>query len=338
MVRARMMALASALLVVGACRWPDAQRCVEQDPGAGDDLACLVPGYVDRGYDLRVPRGWDGASPLPLLLFFHGGGGNRDNARGGTCPDGDLRSPDCLFARAEAAGYAVVWPDGTGSRPLRGMRSWNAGGGSGGLPCLGAPACADGVDDLAYVDTLLAEVRAALPIDAARVYATGLSNGAAMAHRLACERPTTFAAIVAVAGAAQHAVAGGTCAGGVPVLQIHGDADPIWPYQGGPSLGGVKAALEPTMEGWRARNGCDPAPDPSALETTLPDLDPADGTTVVRRRYQGCAADTELLRVIGGGHTWPDGAPYLDEDRVGRVSHDISSGEVMAWLEAHRGA
>lgn len=85
------------------------------------------------------------------------------------------------------------------------------------------------MDDLAYDDdlhTLLAEL---LPIDADRVYATGMSNGAAMSHRLACERPGRYAAIVAVAGANQaFGSPGCNPATRTPILQVHGTADPCW--------------------------------------------------------------------------------------------------------------
>ena len=323
--------------VVTGCGVPDAERCSAQAIGAGQHLACVVPGWVDRGYDLHTPARWDGVTPVSAILLLHGAGGSRAGTNRGTCPGGDEASPDCLVSLATAAGYAVIVPDGTGQRPVRQLRSWNAGGGDHGLACLSPIPCRLGIDDLAYVDDLLAEVEAAIPLDRQRLVATGLSNGAAMAHRLACERADRIAAIVTVGGQNQHADGGGACAVGRPVLDLHGVDDPIWPYAGGLSDfvpdHGVYAAAAVTMEGWRARNGCAA----TFVDEPMPDRDPTDGTTAVRRRWDGCAVATEHVIIAGGGHTWPGGHQYLEVDTVGRVARDFGSEVILEFFERHGG-
>jgi polyhydroxybutyrate depolymerase len=121
------------------------------------------------------------------------------------------------------------------------------------------------------------------------------------------------------------------------VLQIHGTADPCWTYAQSsesclPGDGGVKVGVAESMEGWRVRNGCGA----NTLEVMLPDVDPNDDTTSVRITWQGCATDTELLRIDGGGHAWPGGWLFLDEDRIGRLPNDFNGSE-MIWdfLRAH---
>lgn len=232
---------------------------------------------------------------------------------------------------------ALVAADGVDARGLKG-RSWNAGGGEDGWRCVGGVACEDGWDDVAYVDTLLDELHRALNLDEARLYATGISNGGAMSHRLACERAEVFAAIAPVAGENQ-ALATPGCAPSrpVPVLQIHGTEDPCWGYDGSSteplcagSGEGDYMDVETSMEGWRTLNGCS-----GSVETALADT-ADDGTSVVQVDGQGCAADTTLLRIEGGGHTWPQGWQYLSEERIGRVSQEIAGSEVVwAFFEAH---
>jgi len=323
------------LIATLSCAPPDAERCVDRELLPGGSAECVVPGWTDRGYSLRLPDEWDGVTPTPAIVMLHGAGGSRQGTDRGTCPGGDESASRCLARRATDAGYVVIIPDGTGQRPTRRLRSWNSGGGDNGLACLSPIPCTLEIDDLAYVDELLAEVRLVAPLDPRRVFAVGLSNGSAMSHRLACERSDVFAAIVGVGGQNQHGEGGGACAGGTPVLDIHGTEDPIWPYDGGLSdfvpEHGVYASVAQTMEGWRVRNGCDGAFD----ETAIPDTDPDDKTTSVRRTWQGCTATTEHIEVRGGGHTWPGGYQYLSEDTVGRVARDFGSEVIMEFFEAH---
>ncbi len=323
-MRLALLGLACAL---SACSFDPLDRCVAAEPG--DVMSCPTPDVFDRAFDVRVPASWDGVTPLPLIYGFHGGGGHRTSAPKVTCPNGDLSNPDCLTAKANAAGYAVVYPDGTGNRPARNIRTWNAGGGTGEWHCVSGVGCSSDVDDMAYLDTVHEEVQRILPVDATRVYATGLSNGGAISHRLACERPARLAAIATVGGANQYAAAGESCPGGVAVLQIHGTEDPCWGYRtstatclensGKKKIGGLEST-----EAWAARNGCDDATDDESLPNPVDDR-----TSATRMRWQNCASPVELIRIDGGGHTWPQGDRFLSEGRIGRLSQDFDGDDVI---------
>lgn len=328
----------AGLALVAACSLDYAERCPQAAVAPGSRHQCQVPGWRDRAFTLDVPASWDGAAPLPIIFLFHGGGGNRGGADRTTCPRGDADSPTCLVAMALGRGYAVVAPDGTGGRPLRDVRTWNAGGGRE-LQCVSGAACQAGIDDLAYFDDLLAQVEGSLPVDARRLYATGISNGAALSHRLACQRSQRLAAIAPVAGANQWADDGGACqptGTGVPVRQFHGTEDPCWPYDGGSRAclqddGRPKTSVAASLEGWRARNSCSASFD----ERTAPRRDETDDTSLVIRTWRGCAAATELYTVVGGGHTWPSGWPYLSEARIGKVSHQVDNADLLDFFDAH---
>ena len=295
-----------------------------------------MPGWTDRSFDVQMPSIWDGTSPLPVILSIHGGGGNKAAAEKVTCPAGDTSNPSCLPSIAMARGFVVVRPDGTGARPLRNLRTWNAGGGHDSLNCASGPACAAGIDDIAYFKDLLDELGRIFPLDASRVFATGLSNGGAMSHRLACELPDRIAAIAALGGTNQFAGGGGACTTSVPVLQIHGTEDPCWTYASSAlsclsSDGGIKIGVAESMEGWRMRNGCGSGP----VEVAMPDTDPNDGTRSFRTTWNGCTAALELIRVEGGGHTWPRGYQYFGTGRVGRVPQDFGSETIVEFFLAH---
>src|SRR5258708_30517080 len=86
---------------------------------------------------------------------------------------------------ADAGIFLVPYPDGL--RP-----AWNAG------TCCGEPQRSN-TDDVGFITAMVGAIEQEMPIDRARVYATGMSNGAMMALRLGCQTHT-FAAIAPLAG------------------------------------------------------------------------------------------------------------------------------------------
>ena len=76
-------------------------------------------------------------------------------------------------AQADAGHFVVAYPTAPGP-------AWNA------ISCCGIPA-RSGVDDVAFVTAMVDDIAAQTPVDSTRVYATGMSNGAMMALRLACQ-------------------------------------------------------------------------------------------------------------------------------------------------------
>jgi polyhydroxybutyrate depolymerase len=233
-----------------------------------------------RTFRVHVPPGYDGSEPRPLVLMFHGGGGSGRQFE---------QASSRMNPIADREGFIAVYPDGSGA-----LQTWNGGG------CCGYAVTND-VDDVGFVSALLDHLEAALCIDTQRVFASGMSNGGIMSHRLACELAGRFAAIAPVAGTDLTA----SCmpARPVPVMQIHGTDDGHVPWDGGEGCGlaGVSFTSVPdTMEGWRSRNGC--------TEMTAAYFAEGDGTC---RSYVGCAegADVVLCSIEGGGHNWPGGEP-----------------------------
>jgi polyhydroxybutyrate depolymerase len=258
----------------------------------------LRAGSVERTYLLHRPESSPSHRALPLLLVFHGAGGQ----------GAGMARHTGLATLAVARGYAVVHPDG-----LR--RRWNDGRGHATQ------------DDVGFVRVLLDSLGRELPVDARRVYAAGISNGAGFAYRLACDLPGTFAAIAAVAGA-PAAVLEERCAATRPVslIAFQGTRDPLMPYEGGDVALRRGRVLSATRSAglFAEVDACTPAP----VETAEPDL-VADGTRVRRSTYDGCHEERSvvLYTIEGGGHTWPGGPPV--GRRVGRVSRDIDASRIM---------
>ena len=274
----------------------------------------LRHGDLDRRYLLCQPR--PEASGLPLVVELHGRGidpGMFDRWTG----YGEL---------AEAEGFVLAMP-----YALHGV--WNDGRFNGpGWSGLEA------VDDVGFVLAIADELIAAGTVDAGRVYLVGMSNGAAMAGRLAWQHADRFAAVAQVAGTASSnvvATAGG--AGPVPIMEIHGTRDRANPYDGGGPTGLLMRllirrradpaiAVEEWARLWIERNRVDATP---IVEHIGPD--------VTLRTWHGAspASDLAFYRIDGAGHTWP-GVRIWSPPHLGRVSRTIDATSVTwDFLSAH---
>lgn len=281
--------------------------------GAAPLPAPLPAAYFDYGglartYTLHVPPGLE--NPAGLVINLHAGG----------LTSGDQAALTHYNAIADAHGFVVAYPDGIDL-------SWADGRGA-------SVPDRQGVDDVGFISALVTQLVADFGIDPDRVYATGLSAGAFMANRLACDRADLFAAIAPVAGTLGTNVA---CAPSEPVavLETHGTADSIVPYNGGPMVGrGGASTIVPAAvmaDVWRNLNGCEPP----APDEVLPNT--GDGTQSFRSS-SNCADGTSVVftRVDGGGHTWP-GAPTSPFDQqVGRTTYAFdASAESGQFFAAH---
>jgi polyhydroxybutyrate depolymerase len=264
----------------------------------------ITSGGLTRTYRLHVPA-ITSSKPLPLVIALNGRGGTGQQLSGLTRFD----------ALADKAGFIVVYPDGY-------QKSWADGRG-------GTPADQAGVDDVAFISSLIDALSGRFKIDPARVYAFGISNGGHMSLRLACERSGRIVAVGVVAATMGEKLAQG-CQPKFPVsvLLIHGTTDPLSPYTGGDEGGdrGVVLSAEAAVNKWAGWNACNPKP----TVTALPDI-ANDGTRVNQWVYNACSSGSEVAfyQIEGGGHTWPNGPQYLPERIIGKVSRDLDASAVI---------
>jgi polyhydroxybutyrate depolymerase len=251
-------------------------------PAPGVSERTFTSRGVERMYQLTIPEHYDGTKPLPIVLGLHALTVSHLFVAG-MIGFGDMSS------RYDFIGVA---PSGRldGSTPF-----W-----------LAAPS--NDNYDVDFIAELLDRLEAQLCVDRARVFSTGMSNGAQMSSLLACRLPDRITAVAPVAGV-EFA---DTCNDGpVGVIAFHGRADPIVSYDGGglnatrisdvqywkgavPDGLPVHHGVDAAMRTWAAHNRCDAEP---IVEHVTKNVE--------HRTWQHCDAPTELYAIAGTGHAWP---------------------------------
>ncbi len=208
-----------------------------------------VPCNVALGsYQAIAPEGWDGATPLGVLLFFHG------YASSGESP---LKNP-ALMQQAADRGLLLVAPNGIPSR--RGSRNTWA--------HVGSPS--DSRDELAFVDQVMADLGRHWPLDRSRFFVSGFSQGGSMAWDVACYRGEDFTGFAPIAGAFWTPLPEDCPSGPVALRHVHGTDDGVVPMEGR-SIGSQwrQGDVKLGMAIRRDANACAAAPDETVTQGRL---------------------------------------------------------------------
>jgi polyhydroxybutyrate depolymerase len=304
---------------------PQPETLKKSDPSAPSDASSENPepdnGIVDidaglppldlqgpiggsRPVSVKTPLGFKAQGvKYPLIILLHGF-------------NSDAEGQDRYLGLSRIAldrGYIFIAPNGTpavstGAAPGLTSRFWNA-----------TESCCNftnaKVDDVAYIRDLIRQMIARYPVDPKRVYLFGHSNGAFMAHRMACDESLRITAIAALAGSLRPQVS--DCRPKVPVavLSIHGTADPVIQYQGGqtfPTTPRYPSAAE-TVGHWAKVNGCSATSVNGEKFTVLRESSRLETTPTV---YGSCAKNSaaELWTIDQGGHV-----PRFNEQFIPKV-------------------
>lgn len=275
-----------------------------QNVGGEEPQTFTVQG-LQRTYFLYAPKPKLDENPMPLVIGFHGG-----------------RSTPQRFAQttgfnqlAERERFIVAYPAGI-------EQNWNDGREAEGLPQQ---------NDVAFVSALIDDIQKVRSIDRNKIYATGISNGGFMTQRLACElnhKIAAFAAVAATMATPQAARCHPNRA--VPVLMMSSPDDQFVPWQGGRMTrgeGGTILSIPQVVDFWKMNNQC------SVTSTVIVPASTgvADGTQIRSFSHQGASPHSEvtLVRIDGGGHTWPGGARQ-PEWLVGKTTQQLN-GSQFIW-------
>jgi polyhydroxybutyrate depolymerase len=183
-------------------------RCHEQTP-------CPLG---NRSYHVKEPDNWDGVTPLPVLLHFHGW------QRQGSLIVKHAR----ISGATRRRGVLLLAPNGRNG-------TWDF--------------WSSDSDDVAFAAAVIEDAAKRYPIDRNRIYVSGYSYGAAMAWRYVCENGNGVAALLAVSGSISQSE---DCPQGpTEVRQVYGLSDTVMPFPMGP---GGDTSYPVAL--WRRQFGC----------------------------------------------------------------------------------
>ncbi len=234
---------------------------------------------LSRTYIINLPPNYYENSNLPLVLAFHGGGGSA----------AQCESAYDLTQKANSENFVIVYPDGVQSDGLLKARTWNAG------------TCCDyafekNIDDVHFISVLIDDLLKNYKINPKKVYATGMSNGAILSYRLACEIPNKITAIAAVSGPMslkQECIS----AKPIPILHFHSVLDKNVPVNGGTGIGGnTFPAVTTGLTTWSKLNEC------KTLAKVI-----QDDSKYKLTQWLDCKNNAVITYYLtkDGGHSWP---------------------------------
>ncbi len=180
------------------------------------DVACQLG---DRSYHVKEPDGWDGETPLPVLLHFHG-----------WARQGDLIVKHGRISGAtRRRGVLLLAPNGA-------HKTWDF--------------WTSDTDDVAFAADVIEDAAKRYPIDRSRIYVSGYSFGSAMAWRYVCENGNGVAALFAVSGTLSQ---NEDCPQAPrEVRHVHGTSDTVMDFPFGP-----RGDTTFPVALWRQRMGCE---------------------------------------------------------------------------------
>lgn len=261
---------------------------------------------VKRSFYIYIPE--TARLPAPTVFVFHGGGGKAesvDYSVGGIAKLADEEG----FIVVNPAGVDKHWNDG---RKIEGQGQ---------------------EDDVAFIREVIDGLVVGKQADPARIYACGISNGGFFSQYLAQQLKGKIAAVASIAASVSDSMAASevSCE---PIMFVLGTKDPLVPFNGG-RIGGKllkadRGAVLPFADSinfWCKANGATKL----TVDQRLPNIVSSDHCQVEVRRYgnEGNSAEVLVYKIVGGGHTWPQGLQYLPKAMVGIVCRDFNCNEAI---------
>ena len=278
----------------------------------------IMVNNAKRSYILKFPKKYDKEKKLPLIIALHAGGSNwRKFNQTITRNTLEKAANDNHILLVFPEGKNNYWNDGR-EKLLEGQQNY---------------------DDVKFISKLIDYSIEKYNVDPNKVFITGMSNGGFMAIRLAIELTEKVTAVASVSAQMSLKIKYLRIKQPISFMLINGTEDPVVPYLGGQMKlfkfsrnKSMVLSTKETISYFVKNNKCKkPAINTSQDKQTF------DMTTLTINEYRECGDNTQvkLVKINGGGHTWPGGKQYLPKGLIGRLSKEINAGEVIVDFFLH---
>ena len=272
----------------------------------------IMVNKIKRSYVTKFPNNYNTDKKVPLIIALHGGGSNwkkfnRATTRNTLEKEADHNNILLIFPEAKNN----HWSDGR-EKHLEGQQKF---------------------DDVKFISKLIDLAIDKYNVDSDRVFITGISNGGFMAIRLAIELTGKISAVASVSAQMSLKIQYLQLDKPISFMLINGTDDPIVPYNGGnmklfklsKSRGKVLSSTQ-TIKYFVENNKCNKPANHSSQDHNKFDM-----TTLNISEYKECEENVQvtLIKVNGGGHTWPGGKQYLPVALIGHLSKEINASKLI---------
>jgi len=255
------------------------------------ELTSLNP--LRENANLYLPKSFDKEENLPLVISLHGFGGNQN------LQNWYLK----LKKFTSKSNFMLLIPNGL--KNSAGKRYWNA-----------SNFCCDfdqsKIDDLGYIKKLIDQIdnNTKLPkVKRSKIFVVGYSNGAFMAHKLACDVDSEISGIVTISGTSDlrgdlgeilpKDVAPCDHNRSLRHLHIHGTDDQTIKYKGFDNGKTGLLSVDQYMSNWSKQNNClGPRIEGSRFNSSLQKF----GKDSQLFKWHSCDSKLELIKVNEGSH------------------------------------
>ncbi|KYG81700.1 polyhydroxybutyrate depolymerase [Roseivirga ehrenbergii] len=240
-----------------------------------------------RQFTLYVPEGIEKTDPTALVISLHGSG---------------MTALEHMFytemnKTADKKGFIVAYPQGKNN-------DWN----------VGFDQEYDSGNDVEFIDSLINKIKKHYHIKDQEVFAVGLSRGGFFAQRLATDLPDAFTAIASIgAPISDKVIERFPEQTNTGFLLAHGTADQIVAFNG---KKGAYSSAEETINFWKAKLNLNQKAKVTKHNSR------EDATQIELEEFCG-KKKVVFLKIIEGGHTWPNASDFNVGFPLGRTTHDL---------------
>jgi polyhydroxybutyrate depolymerase len=250
----------------------------------GDYRQTLKVNGAERAFNIHVPASYQKGDEMPAVVMLHGITENADS----------FAQDTQMNAKADKEGFIAIYPEGNPLLKSQTHLAWN-------VPNWDIFHPSRHADDVQFVGRVIDEATGELSIDPNRTYVAGFSNGGMLAQEVAAQNSDKVAAVAIVSAALSGKDS--EPSNPVSVIDIHGTADTVVPYQNWDN-GFRLVDMQPvayTGTFWRKADNIE-GPTISSEHNGITVQDSVNSKTGV---------EVKQIGIEGGTHTWP-GAAYND--------------------------